>query len=243
MGPCDWNPTYVNCGEDNSCLHIDALDPVAAAAVMEAGVYWLWEASHRRFGNCPVTIRPCLRGCETGRMWRPYRSTSGWVNVGCGSCGDRCSCSHFSEVLLPTIGEVLAVESHGVSLPPGSWRVDNMRRLVRVDGGVWPRCQDVTADPPTWAVTYIPGLPVPEMGRLVAGTLICQLARRFCGEKCDLPPNTTQVTRQGISITLTPGDNTGLWQVDQWLGLVNRPMARVHSPDLAVTRVVETSGS
>jgi hypothetical protein len=107
-----------------------------------------------------------------------------------------------------------------------------------VDGGVWPTCQDFTADPPTWEVTYTPGLEVPEMGRIALGSLVCQLARRVCGQACDLPANVTAVTRQGVTIALDPTTETGLWIVDQWVAMVNRPLAKVWSPDLSPVRTI-----
>lgn len=132
---------------------------------------------------------------------------------------------------------MLAVESHGVSLPPTSWRLDNHRLLVRIDGGSWPTCQDLSySETPDFAVTYIPGLDLPVQGQLAAGTLSCQLARRFCGAKCDLPANTTAVSRQGVSITIEPGADTGLWVIDQWIGIVNRAIPTVRSPDISRVR-------
>lgn len=241
MTPCDW-PT-LGC---DTCCDLDIPPDIMDAASISAQ-QWLWESTKRRFGNCEVTIRPCLSDCNTSTNispWWPWRDPDGgWVNVGCGRCGSTCSCSAISEVILPTPGEVSAVELAGVALVEGTdWRLDNMRRLVRL-GGRWPRCQDMTADPPTWAVTYTPGLPVPEMGQLAAGQLACQLARRACGQKCDIPTNATVVNRQGVSILIEPGEKTGLWMVDNWIEMMNRPLAKVWSPDMSVTRTVTASES
>lgn len=238
---CDW--PLLGC---DTCCDLD-VPPDVLEAAQEAAVDWLWNATNRRFGNCQVTILPCLQTCDAGygpwSAWVPYHTRSGWVNVGCGRCRDACSCSSISEVILPTVGTVSEVAEDGVVLDPSAWRVDNMRRLVRLDGGVWPTCQDFAADPPTWTVTYAPGYPVPSMGQLAAATLACQLARRACGAKCDLPANATQVTRQGVSITLDPSMSTGLWTVDQWIEMINRPVSRVWSPDLGFTRLYEPTTS
>jgi hypothetical protein len=241
---CDW--PILGC---DTCCDLD-VPPDIMEAAQEAAVDWLWNATNRRFGNCEVTILPCLQSCGyTSAMgygsypaWIPYRTSGGWVNVSCG-CRRSCSCTTISELILPTVGTVSEVAEDGVILDPSAWRVDNMRRLVRLDGGVWPTCQDFTADPPSWTVTYSPGYPVPSMGQLAASTLACQLARRVCGHKCDLPANTTQVTRQGVSITIDPTTNTGLWLVDNWVEMVNKAPARVYSPDVPAPLVTVTSSS
>lgn len=231
MTVCDW--PVQGC---DTCCDLD-VHPDVLAATQTMATEWLWEATNRQFGNCPVEILPCAKGCSgSGNQWVPYRTASGWTNVGCGTCADTCSCTSLSEIILPTPGTVLSVSSNGFSLPPEAWRVDNMRRLVRLDGGRWPTCQDFTADPPTFAVIYTPGYEVPLQGQLAAAALACQLARRACGEKCDLPANTTQVTRQGVTITIDPGKETGLWVVDQWVQLMNRPHATITSPDVGVLR-------
>ena len=245
---CDWEPLFSNCGEDGTCTHLDGMDPDLAEAVTEAGVTWLWEATGRRYGNCPVTILPCLRSCSgygSARTppWVPFRSGGGWINVACGKCGLSCSCSSISEIVLPTVGTVLAVTLDGVLLEETDWRLDNHRLLVRLEGS-WPACQDLSyVEEPSFAVTYVPGLSVPAMGALAAGTFLCQLARRLCGASCDLPANASAVTRQGVSVTLDPLTETGLWVVDQWIEMANRATPRVYSPDVAPTRTAVLSGS
>jgi hypothetical protein len=245
LGPCDWDPIYSDC-EGDTCTHLDSMDPALAEVVQAAGVTWLWEATLRRYGNCPVTILPCLRQCSgygSWPAWVPWRTAGGWVNVSCGRCGSSCSCSSISEIVLPTTGTVLGVAESETVLDSSAWRLDNHRYLVRLDGS-WPVCQDLSyVEHPSLAVTYIPGLPVPAMGQLAAGTFICQLARRLCGASCDLPANASAVSRQGITITLDATTETGLWVVDQWVEMVNRATPRVYSPDVPVTRLAVLSGS
>jgi hypothetical protein len=148
-------------------------------------------------------------------------------------------------VVLPTIGDVLSVELDGTPMPDMDWRLDNHRYLVRLDGESWPVCQDLAyLTDPSFAVVYVPGLAVPEGGRLAAGVLSCQMARRYCGAKCDLPTNTTSVSRQGVSITVDPqAGNTGLWLVDQWAEVVNRAVPTVRSPDVPLVRTHWPTGS
>jgi hypothetical protein len=245
-GPCDWSPTYIDC-EGDTCIHLEGLNPTAAEAVLGLAATWLWYATMRRYGNCPVTILPCRRGCSSmggWPAWVPFRTATGWVNVGCGRCGgDDCSCTSIDQIVLPTAGEVVAVELDGAPLTDEAWRVDNRRYLLRTDGGVWPTCQDLSFNPslgesPSFAVTYIPGLPLPSAGEIAYGMFACQLARRACGERCELPANATAVTRQGVSILLDPGSMTGIWIIDQWVQMVNKAASQVWTPDMRVTRTV-----
>lgn len=236
LGPCDWNPLFSDCGEDGTCTHVDSLHPDLSHVVQQAGVTWLWNATFRHYGNCPVTILPCLKQCSgygSYPAWVPYRTSEGWVNVSCGTCGSSCSCSSISEIVLPTVGTVSEVSESGVVLDATEWRLDNHRYLLRLGGDSWPACQDLNyEDEPTLSVTYTPGHSVPSMGQLAAGTLICQLARRLCGAKCDLPANATTVSRQGVSIALDSTTGTGLWIIDQWVEMVNRAVSKVWAPSL-----------
>lgn len=223
-----------------------SLSPTMAEAVEAAAAEWLWETTNRRFGNCEVGFRPCMKRCGggigvfSGPAWSPYKESGSWFNVACGRCGDSCSCTSISELILPTVGTVTEVLMDGVAMPDASWRVDNMRRLVRTDGGRWPTCQDMTADPAEWQVNYRPGLDVPTQGRIAYGAFVCQMARLVCGEKCSLPAGVTSVVRQGVAINVAPAADavTGLWIVDSWTAMVNRPQAKVWSPDLGTTRTV-----
>ena len=246
MAACDWEPIYSDCDCEGTCCHIASLSPDMAAAIELTAAEWLWESTNRRYGNCPVTFRACVRRCDQGYgygywpAYIPYKADGSWFNISCGACGDNCSCTTLSEVILPTVGTVTEVALDGVPMTGTAWRVDNMRRLVRVDGGRWPTCQDMTAEPAEWTVTYVPGLPLPTHGQIAYGQLVCQIARLVCGEKCQLPAGVTSVSRQGVTINVSPAADalTGLWMVDSWTAMVNRAQARVWSPDLHPTRVV-----
>jgi hypothetical protein len=235
---CDWTPMFSNCGEDGSCTHLDSMPADLSDVAQEAAVTWLWEATLRRYGNCPVTILPCTQRCSTygsSPPWVPYRSTTGgWVNVGCNRCAvDDCSCTRVDQIILPTAGTVIDVEIEGEVLSEEAWRLYNSRILARIDGGSWPTCQDLAYETtPTFAVTFTPGTEVPAMGLLAAGSLSCQLARRLCGQSCELPSNATSISRQGVSILLEPGVATGIWLIDQWVEMMNKAMSKVWSPGL-----------
>lgn len=242
MTACDWPLVFASC-TDSTCSHLEGLDPEVATAVEESAVEWLYTATNRRFGNCPITILPCLNGCRNnyGLPWAPFRARSGsfaWTNVSCASCTNLCSCGSPSQVTLPTKGTVTEVRLDGVVFE--DWKLLNSQILIRTDGGSWPNCQDVTAEPPTWDVDFVPGLPVPSMGQIAAGHLACQIARRLCGQACELPANTTSVSRQGVTILIEPGTGTGIWLIDQWVELVNKPVSRVHSPDVPPVLIGQT---
>lgn len=234
---CDWEPIFSECGEDGSCTHLDSMNPDLALVVEEVGVTWLWESTLRRYGNCPVTILPCNQRCSSygsSPPWVPYRTAGGWVNVGCNRCGNDCSCTYVSQLVLPTAGTVTEVIVDSEILSPDAWRVFNRRLLTRIDGGSWPTCQDLTYETtPVFAVTYTPGAEVPAAGQLAAGSLICQIARRLCGQACELPANATSISRQGVAIALEPGAATGIWMIDQWVDMMNKAVSKVWSPNLS----------
>jgi hypothetical protein len=211
-GPCqNWPPICDDFPEEPTAqqqLHID----YAIQAATEA----LWERTQRRFGLCTVTLRPCRRECWSGPMlprgwyqvgWSwpfPVLHAGKWLNVVCGSCGDNCSCSRLSEVRLPSpVATVSEVKVDGVVLDPSAYRVDDWRLLVRLDGGEWPRCNNLLLDddqPGTWSVTASYGEMVPTLGSLAVGQLAGAIYKGCEGGKdCPLPAATIRrVVRQGV---------------------------------------------
>jgi hypothetical protein len=212
------------------------------------------------FGLCPVTVRPCRADCDgaTSTFFGrgPYPSGGGmggyvpaliagsWYNLSCGACASTCSCDETSSFALP--GPVHAIDQvliDGQPLPEDAYRVDNRRLLVRMDGGLWPVCQDLSADPTqpgTWQVSYLRGLPVPVGGQVAAGVLACEFEKAACKDaSCKLPERLKQVTRQGVSVTIFDEfaeigqGGTGLYLVDSWVASVtNAPRpSRVVSVD------------
>lgn len=216
-----------------------------------------------RVGGCPVTLRPCR--ADPGRSrWStwwgrgPYGSLGGpptvgpalvngrWLNIDCGHPEHDCSCTEVCEIRVPTPW-VVGVTIDGETLPAQAWRVDSPRWLVRIDGGCWPLCQDLTkADdqPGTWTVTYLPGAPVDGLAAYAAGVLACEYAKACSGDRsCRLPSGVTTLSRGGITMTMAtelfPNNRTGIREVDAWLSaiLAPRPRApRVLSPDTAAGR-------
>lgn len=279
--PCDW--PLAHCGDAESpggeCSALANLDEVTADIIREAAVSYLWTWTRRKYGTCPVTIRPCRKQClgdvttYRGHGWQgthlPYFGTGPlapallggeWFNLGCGGgCGtDPCECGYVPEVDLPgPVHEVTEVRIDGAVLASTAWRVDNNRYLIRTDGGDWPACQDMTADPETdpdtFSVTYSIGTEVPAGGQLAAGVLACEMAKAACGSGgCRLPQRLQSITRQGVTTAVLDGfdslyaqGSTGLWLVDSWVASENaayrRGGGRVMSPDVRGVRRTTSS--
>lgn len=214
----------------------------------------LWYASGQRYGVCEVTVRPCLRRCGggSGFPFTPYKGADGaWRNIGCG-CIDDCSCVALSEIVLPgPVASIVSVFDGAEELEEGiNFRLDTVGgqwRLVRVDGGAWPECSDMTAECGTagaFCVTYEQGIEVDALGTQAVTQLACQLIRACIpGCKCDLPKNVQSVVRRGVAITF---DNSSSWirslpLVDQWLTAVNpnglMSASSAWSPDVGHARI------
>jgi hypothetical protein len=254
--------------DDDSCCDFIELGiaPAVTGLALEAASEALWLATGQRFGNCAVTLRPCRRDCtdqwppdflwSDGIVWNhwgyPWPALVGgvWLNLACGNCAGECSCTSFSEILLPDpVHEVVSVTLDGSPLASGSdYLVYDHQRLVRV-GAEWPRCQnyEVTGGPGTLLLEVKFGEPVPALGQLAVAKYACELAKACAGLECELPPYVTQVTRQGVTFTLDPvklldSGLTGVLLPDLFIrrynprGLMDR--ARAYSPDRPPPRIV-----
>lgn len=248
QAPCEW-------GTLGDCQALaEVPEPVKAALVTWATSH-LWRWTGRRYGVCPVTIRPRRVDCGTSTFagdglggWSPVLVAGVWRNIGCGACAGRCGCDGDApEIRLPgPVEEVTAVTIDGVLLDAAAYRVDDHCTLVRHDGGRWPGCQDLSlpaGEEGTWTVAYRWGTPVPVDGQLAAGMLACELAKAYVGaDDCSLPERVQTVTREGVTVGfLDPFDGldqgkTGVWPVDAWVASVTRTpqRAQVWSPDRRV---------
>lgn len=269
-GPCTWPVSYAECRSCNALDNLGAEGSEERQIVEDMAVEFLYRWTGSKFGECPITIRPNRQGgwewasSFIGRDWWitnkalgpggvysspfvPVLMRSQWFNVGCGLCGDG-ECNHLFTTVLKLPGPVSSVEEiriGGQVLDPSAYRIDNYRLLVRTDGGQWPTCQDMSADPTqpnTWLVSYTLGMPVPVGGQVAAGLLACELAKALCGDNtCALPRRVQSVTRQGVTVatlldTFEDVDKgrTGIWLIDSWVASVTKPQPRskVYSPDL-----------
>lgn len=243
-GPCGpWEP--LDCP-----AWPDSLAGVKDNAIM-AATEVLWELTKRQFGSCTMTLRPCRTDCagdnalawlygswlptwggNSGWGW-PFPALLGgrWYNLGCGACGDTCSCAIVHQVQLPyPIATITQVKVDGVTLDSGAYRVDDWQFLVRLDGNEWPQCNNLNkadTEVGTWSVTGTWGTAVPMMGRVAVGALALETAKALCGDgSCQLSPaQVREINRQGVrKAFITAGDKgsqTGLMLVDRFINTYN----------------------
>lgn len=269
MGTCvptgtDWSCAYTD--EQMAEMRLDAVK--SAQIDRSEALAWstLSALTGRQLATCPTTVRPCRAGCGPIGTWiaapvgsfghfagvpggyfgfAPYVNGLGmWVNsCGCASRAD-CSCSVLQEVILPgTVGDVVEVWVDGAALAPSAYRVDNGNRLVRLDGGDWPVCQDMTQDrhgADAFSVTYYAGAAPDSVSLYIAGVLAAEYLKACSGDKgCRLPANVTNVVRQGVTfqmrIDLFESGLTGIREVDDWVGALN-PYRLKAPPVIAIPR-------
>ncbi len=213
----------------------------------------LYEMSGRQFpGQCEAIVRPCARRSGgNGRHPSAWSESWGWC-----MCADTCGCEGSGRIGLGAypIVEITEVKVDGVVLDPSRYRIDDRRTLVRLpdaDGTNpgWPRSQRLDLDDDqedTFSVSYVWGESPPEAGVRAAAVLACELAMA-CDpdsvDQCRLPKRATSVTREGVTMVLSPSDfldkdgNTGLWEVDLFLRAYNpariRHRAQVWTPNMA----------
>lgn len=233
--------------------------PVKDSALWLASTY-LWAATGRQYGPCPVTVRPGQnqRGAPVayqefvvtpgseglGVLGGPYLFGGRWFNAGCSSMC--CGSSACAIVLRGPVAAVDGVLVDGATVPPSAYRVDVVPGawlLVRVDGGCWPTCQNMARgsdEAGTFEVTYRLGTELPEALAIATALLACQYGKHLTGGRCALPAKMTRISRQGVEIEVDPPDPaqglTGIKAVDEVVLALNpgglRQPPRVMSPDL-----------
>lgn len=224
-----------------------------------------------RVGGCPITVRPCRQPCTTPPTyatypapgvggnggpvdgWHPALHSGTWVNIACGCTTYDCSCGPLQEIVLPGgIAQVTEVTLDGAALDPTAYVVHDGMRLVRIDGGVWPSCQDMTAAldaDGSFGVTYVTGSLPGRLGAIAAGRLAYEYAKACVGASCALPPRVRTVARQGVTLELAtaegdpwPSGLTGIREVDAFIRRHNphalKTPSAVWSPDVRRPRRV-----
>lgn len=228
--------------------------------------YILFELAGRRFpGDCVATVRPCRDKCQCWLGWGlglgPFPDW-GWgydsiVGLWTWRTGDgqRCGCGAEEQIVLAgyPVLEVTEVKIDGDVVDPSTYRLDEKRKLLRLDDPGppvvkrrWPACQNMTlpdTEPGTWSVTYRWGGGPPPLGRMAA----CALARELwkaCApdQACSLPTSVVKVVRQGTTYERTTAfaralrqGSSGIPLLDTFLATVNpsgqRRAPLVWSPD------------
>lgn len=201
--PCSW-PVYMKC-------FVDEIPPeradVARAAVDTATAI-LWALTGRQFGVCLTVFAVSPSGCRSA--CEPTLWEGRWYNTpqGDGICRtvDLPGPVYWVDRVVDAAGEELEASIAG----DGS---------VRVFGGASAR---------GFTVEYRRGLPAPPGAARMVGRLASQRYLQCLGDsKCELPKNTTSVTRQGVTVQMAdPAEVigqglTGLPDVDAWVRSLN----------------------
>lgn len=243
----------------------EGASPELQALATSVATELLWRLTGRRFGTCPITIRPCRKSCAEGRAglgsygaggwappYTPFYEGGSWLNLSCGQCLGECGCSTMCEIALPgPVASVTSVKINGVVVPAGEYVVHDHRTLVRLGADCWPTCQDLAADPDdvngtAFAVSYLQGVPVPIGGRYAAGAYACEIVKGCTGStSCRLPNKylLESVSREGVSMRfLNPLDLlerglTGIPEVDLWVRSVNPNQMQERSSVWSVDRM------
>lgn len=246
-------PIDDGCDDNFKSLPQEVQDRSAALAVQTLRMLTGYQV-----GGCPVTVRPCKQSCLPlynssigGVPFVPYINGGGnWLNVACGNCVGDCSCAVLEQIDLPLpVGRVDEVRVDGVVLDQSAWRLDPPGHLVRLDGGSWPTCQDMTladTEVGTMSVTYLNAAVVDGLGAYAGGVLASEFAKACAGQKCRLPTGVTEITRRGFTMTIPAGmfteGLTGIREVDAFILAYNpyrqKTPSMVWSPDQVRTRVV-----
>lgn len=248
--PCDWDvdPAALGVCADWA----DRPEAIRESALHLATLY-LWAATGRRFGPCPITVRPSQTNRTEvayqafavapglgglGQPGGPFLFSGRWFNSGCASacCGNQ-ACAVVLRGPVASVDEVLVGDE---VIPASAYRVDvtgGVYLLVRVDGECWPTCQNFTADQGeegAFSVEYQIGQPLPLALQVAAAMLACEYTTALTGGACKLPAKMTRLSRQGVEVELESpeaGDSTGIRQVDMVVAALN-PGGRQRPPVL-----------
>jgi len=224
------------------------------------------------YGLCTVKVRPCRKRCNDGWIFDPLRyapmgvGSGSWVPIlhegnvyntrACGCGGGSCGCSELCEIpLWPFVAEQtpeyrprLEVRVDGKLLPPYAVRVDDRRRLIRVDGQCWPDCQQLALPDTmrgTFSVTYETGTVVPLVMQMALADLTAHVYDS-CPKpsgSCGAPGSSfvKSIRRAEIEYEFDPiamytSGKTGLPRVDLALAMGNpagsRTTFQAWSPDI-----------
>jgi hypothetical protein len=155
----------------------------------------LWVRSGRQYGTRTITVRPCVGdGCSS---WGAPWSRHGWPTGAPSACRCGTDCGAGASEIRLDIGPLLDVSRvmvNGTEVPDSDREVQESEWLVYLADASgnprsWPTAQrldraDTEAD--TFSVTATVGVPVPELGRMAAAELACELSSLIPdGSTCD----------------------------------------------------------
>lgn len=249
MAPCNWDVDPTELGVCDSWAEVPEARQETALALASS---FLWAATGRQYGVCPVTVRPnqsgghevayqaypVLAGTDgLGVPGGPFLFGGRWFNAGCASacCGNQ-ACAIVLRGPVASVDEVLVGEEE---IPASAYRVDvtgGAYLLVRIDGECWPACQDFRAEPGeagAFSVAYGLGRPLPLALQVATAMLACEYSKALAGGPCKLPAKMTRLSRQGVEVELEPSapddGKTGIREVDDVIASLN-PGRRASPP-------------
>lgn len=248
MAPCEWNIDPAGVCPDWADYSADVKE-----AALDLAVGFLWAQTGRRYGVCPMTIRPGNQRQGTPRayvafpVWPgqepfpggPYLFGGSWFNAPAGCSSACCGSAGCAVILRGPVATVEEVTVDGEVVPASAYRVDvsgGAWLLQRVDGLCWPGCQNMAVsedEEGSFAVTYGYGVVPPPMLRIAAGMLACEYGKFLTSGSCGLPAQMTSLTRQGVTVEVAPPDpetgSTGIKIVDDVIAALN-PSGRKSPP-------------
>jgi hypothetical protein len=190
---------------------------------------------------------PVTPGYASPASGGPYLFGGRWYNAGCATacCGSD-ACAIVLRGPVYAVDEVLVGED---VIPASAYRVDvanGTYLLVRIDGGCWPTCQSVAAEPGeegSFVIAYEIGEQIPQVLAIAAGALACEYGKYLTGGACSLPAKMTRLSRQGVEVEVATPDpavgTSGIKLVDDVVAMLNpsgrKSPPRVMSPDLPET--------
>jgi hypothetical protein len=214
----DWGPVAEGCY--SGCDMPADVAPDVLAVAQEQAAIMLRHLSGNQYGICTETLRP-LGECPVCRR-APCCGAPDRVKVTSG---------------VGPVTEVTEVRVDGVAVDPAMWRFYPSTGLLYRLGEAWPS-RDNKAEPVgSLEVDAVIGT-VPDAWALaVYAELVCELVKSCTGQKCRLPRNATQVTSQGVTVSLSEVELKHLLpSVAGWVAAVNplnkRQPAAVWSPDV-----------
>lgn len=209
-----------------SCCQSTGLDPDVPedAAKIESVVAQVSDMLSRwsgyRFG-----------GCRTVRPLEP-----------CGECRASC-CSQGDCIVLHSASSVSEVRLEGEVVSPAEYVFDGARgTLCAVPPLTWPRRDPRSDAVAALEVDVMVGDEPDAWALAVAAELACELLLACAGKQCRIPRNATQVTHQGVTITLSHDELMfAIPSVVAWVTAVNphraTAPARVLSPEAKRAKV------
>lgn len=237
-GPCT---PWIDGDDVAECCSVESSGGIIFDAVAEQASDLLFNISGRLFaGECERTVRPACDSCACGYQVLSRGYVIGPWDFGyplmlCDSCLVACDPSLVKLAGYP-VREVSEVKIDGDIVPEADYRLFNDRYLQRLDGGRWPRSQNLgwpDTESNTFSITYSFGADPPALGVAAAASIACELYKACdvgtTGD-CRLPTGVTRLTRQGVTIDKLAFTSwgyregrwaTGLPLVDAFLGSVN----------------------